>query len=174
MGKNLKIENIIPDHIESLVLKLKEMGVNMIEGDDYICVSKTDMLRPVNIRTLGYPGFPTDLQQPLTALLLTCNGISNLNETIYENRFQNIPYLNNMGAHIELIDNRNIKIIGPSKLIGTEVTATDLRAGACMVLAGLSADGKTTINNIEHVLRGYENIVEKLNKVGAKIVIKEI
>lgn len=174
MGKNLKIENIIPDHIESLVLKLKEMGVNMIEGDDYICVSKKDMLKPVNIRTLGYPGFPTDLQQPLTALLLTCNGISNLNETIYENRFQNIPYLNNMGAHIELIDNRNIKIIGPSKLIGTEVTATDLRAGACMVLAGLSADGKTTINNIEHVLRGYENIVEKLNKVGAKIVIKEI
>ena len=168
MGNNLKISNIIPEHIESLTLKLQEMGVNLEINNDNLIVSRSDTYNPVNVKTLGYPGFPTDLQQPLTALLTYCNGVSKLEETIYENRFQNIPYLNEMGANIE-IDKRKIYINGPTKLVGKEVSATDLRAGACMVLAALKADGLTTIDNVEHILRGYENIIEKLKNVGADI-----
>jgi len=173
VGQNLRIENIIPDHIESLTLKLKEMGFKLNIGSDFIEISKSDKLKPVRIKTLGYPGFPTDLQQPLTTLLTQCDGISKLEETIYENRFKNVSYLNEMGADIKLIDNRNIEIHGKSELIGKEVVATDLRAGACLVLAGLKAQGKTVIKEVEHVLRGYENIVEKLTNVGANITIEE-
>lgn len=173
IGQNLRIENIIPDHIESLTLKLKEMGFKLNIGSDFIEISKSDKLKPVRIKTLGYPGFPTDLQQPLTTLLTQCDGISKLEETIYENRFKNISYLNEMGADIKLIDNRNIEIHGKCELIGKEVVATDLRAGACLVLAGLKAQGKTVIKEVEHVLRGYENIVEKLTNVGANITIEE-
>ena len=122
---------------------------------------------------MGYPGFPTDLQQPLTVLLTQCNGVSILEETIYENRFQNVPYLNDMGANIE-IAGKKIKVIGPTKLKGAKVVATDLRAGACLVLAGLVATGETVIEDIEHVLRGYSNIIEKLTNVGAKISLEEI
>ena len=173
MGDNLRIENIIPEHVESLTLKLKEMGVDIKLGKGYCVVNKFDKLKPVDIKTLGYPGFPTDLQQPITTLLTQCTGISNLEETIYENRFQNVPYLNKMGANIKIIG-KKIKIKGQTKLKGKKVVATDLRAGACLVLAGLVATGTTTINDIEHVLRGYENIIEKLTNVGAKISIKEI
>lgn len=173
MGNNLKIENIIPKHIESLILKLKEMGVKIEVQEDYIIVSRTENIKPVNIKTLGYPGFPTDLQQPITALLTTCNGVSELEETIYENRFQNIEYLNKMGADIEIIG-RKIKINGPTNYHGEVVKATDLRAGACLILAALCANGITTITDIEHVLRGYENIKEKLEGIGAKIEIEKI
>ena len=168
LGKNLNITNIIPKHVESLTEKLKEMGVPLIIKEDSIVVSKATTLKPVKVKTLGYPGFPTDLQQPLTTLLTQANGISILEETIYENRFKNVEYLNKMGSDIEIIGQK-IKIKGPTKLTGTNVVATDLRAGACMVLAALIADGTTTINSIEHVLRGYENIIEKLSNVGAKI-----
>ena len=173
LGKNLRIENIIPDHVESLTLKLKEMGYKMEIGNDYIVISSKEFLNPVNVKTLGYPGFPTDLQQPLTVLLTQCNGVSILEETIYENRFQNVPYLNDMGANIE-IAGKKIKVIGPTKLKGAKVVATDLRAGACLVLAGLVATGETVIEDIEHVLRGYSNIIEKLTNVGAKISLEEI
>ena len=173
MGNKLKIENIIPDHVESLSLKLKEIGIPMEVHDDYIIISKSENMKKINIKTLGYPGFPTDLQQPLTTLLTQCNGKSVLEETIYENRFQNVKYLNNMGSNIEINDKR-IYISGPTPLLGSEVTATDLRAGACLVLAGLKAEGKTIINEIEHVLRGYENIVKKLQDVGAVIEEKEV
>ena len=173
LGKDLKIENIIPEHVEALTLKLKEMGVNMKLGKDYIVINKVDKLKPVNVKTQGYPGFATDLQQPLTTLLTQCTGISRLEETIYENRFQNVPYLNKMGANID-IKGKKIKIKGPTNLKGKKVTATDLRAGACLVLAGLAAKGTTTIKDIEHVLRGYENIIEKLTNVGAKISLEEI
>ena len=173
LGENLKIENIIPDHVEALTLKLKEMGVNMQLGKDYIVLNKNEKLKPVNVKTQGYPGFATDLQQPLTVLLTQCTGISRLEETIYENRFQNVPYLNKMGANIE-IKGKKIKVKGPTNLKGKKVTATDLRAGACLVLAGLVAKGTTTIKDIEHVLRGYENIIEKLTNVGAKISLEEI
>ena len=172
MGNNLRIENVIPDHVESLTSKLIEMGVPLIIKPSTIIVSKVNHLKPVNIKTLGYPGFPTDLQQPITTLLTKCSGKSTLIETIYENRFQNVFYLNKMGANIDIKGN-SIEVNGPSKLVGTQVTATDLRAGACLILAALSATGTTTINEIEHVLRGYENIVEKLSNVGAKISLVE-
>ena len=172
IGNNLKIDNIIPEHIEMLTLKLKEMGVNMEIGPDYVITSKTNNLKPVKIKTQGYPGFATDLQQPVTTLLTQCDGISILEETIYENRFQNIPYLNDLGSNIE-IENKKIKVFGKTELQGTKVEATDLRAGACLVLAGLTANGETIITNIEHVLRGYENIVEKLTDVGAEIELIE-
>lgn len=172
MGENLKIDNIIPEHIEMLTLKLKEMGVPINIGPDYIIVSKGNNLKPVSIKTQGYPGFATDLQQPVTTLLTQCAGTSTLEETIYENRFQNVPYLNKLGANIE-IDGKQIHIKGKTELVGTTVEATDLRAGACLVLAGLLANGTTKVTNIEHVLRGYENIVQKLTDVGADIKLKE-
>ena len=158
VGNKLKIENIIPDHIESLTSKLKEMKVPIEIYDDYVIVSKIDK------------GFPTDLQQPMTTLLIGCNGTSTLEETIYENRFQNVPFLNEMGADI-IIDKRKIYINGPKQLHGKEVIATDLRAGACLVLAGLKANGTTIIKDVEHILRGYENIIEKLKNVGADIIL---
>lgn len=173
MGNNLRIENIIPEHIESLLSKLKEMNVKMDVFDDYLTISKTDNMIPVKVKTLAYPGFATDLQQPITALLIHCNGTAQLEETIYENRFQNIEYLNKMGANITIND-RTIDIVGPTNLVGCQVKATDLRAGACLVLAGLGATGTTTITEAEHVLRGYENIIEKLQTVGAKINFEEV
>lgn len=173
MGENLTITNMIPKHIESLTNKLKEMGYPLTIGSDYVTISKIGTKKPVHIKTLGYPGFATDLQQPITVLLTQCNGSSILEETLYENRFKNVPYLNSMGANIK-IDGQKIHINGPTTLVGREVEATDLRAGACMVLAALIADGTTTITSIEHVLRGYENIVEKLKSIGAKIELEEI
>jgi UDP-N-acetylglucosamine 1-carboxyvinyltransferase len=170
MGKKVKISNIIPEHLEAFVLKLKEMGVNLETGEDYFVISRSDNLKGVHIKTLPYPGFPTDLQQPITALLTQCTGISTVEETIYENRFQNVEYLNKLGSKIRV--SGNIAYIdGPSVLTGEEVSATDLRAGACLVLAALVASGKTTITNIEHILRGYEGIIDKLTKIGAKIEI---
>ena len=173
VGNQLKIANVIPEHVESLTLKLKEMGCPITIGEDSITISRGKHLKPVNIKTLGYPGFPTDLQQPLTTLLTYCEGTSILEETIYENRFQNVPYLNQMGADI-IIDKRKIFVKGKTTLHGEKVTATDLRAGACLVLAGLVAEGTTTIMDVEHVLRGYENIIGKLSNVGAKIKMEEI
>ncbi len=172
VGNNLKVENIIPEHVESLTLKLKEIGVPIEIGSDYAIISRTNNMKKTNVKTLGYPGFPTDLQQPLTTLLTQCNGRSVLEETLYENRFQNVKYLNNMGAKIEIND-RKIYIQGPTNLKGTEVVATDLRAGACLILAGLASEGTTVVKEVEHVLRGYDNIIEKLTAAGAKIEISE-
>lgn len=168
IGNNLKVENVIPEHISSLLDKFDEMGVNYKIDKNSIIVSKTDNLKPVDVITKGYPGFATDLQQPFTVLLTQCDGVSHLTETIYENRFQNIEYLNSMGANIK-INERTIEITGKTKLTANIVKATDLRAGACMVLASLIADGKTIIEDINHVLRGYENIIQKLQNIGAKI-----
>ena len=173
LGNNLKIENIIPEHIKSLLEKLEEANVDFKVYNNYIIVNKSNDLKPITVETKGYPGFATDLQQPLTALLTQCDGVSYLTETIYENRFKNVEYLNKMGANITIND-RTIKIEGKTLLHGCEVTATDLRAGACMVIAGLIAEGTTTINEINHVLRGYENIIQKLTLVGAKIEEEEI
>lgn len=172
VGNKLKVSNLIPEHIESLTLKLEEMGVPLEIGEDYVVVSKKEHLKPVHVKTLGYPGFPTDLQQPLTTLLTQCEGTSTLEETIYENRFQNVEYLNKMGSDIT-INKRKILIKGCTPLYGEEVSATDLRAGACLVLAGLKAKGITIISNVEHVLRGYENIIEKLETVGAEIQLED-
>ena len=149
------------------------MGVPFNVSSDRIVISKKDNLKKVNVKTLGYPGFPTDLQQPLTTLLTYCKGKSILEETIYENRFQNVEYLNKMGANIEIHD-KKLYISGPTILHGEEVKATDLRAGACLILAGLVASGTTVVTEVEHVLRGYENIIEKLTSVGARIQLKEV
>ena len=173
IGNNLKISNIIPEHIEALTSKLEEMGVFLDIGADYIIVSSGKDYKPVNVKTQTYPGFATDLQQPLTPLLTMCNGRSKIEETIYENRFMHIPYLNQMGADIR-VKNQTSTIIGPTKLTGTDVVATDLRAGASLVIAGLMAKGTTKITNVEHILRGYENIVEKLLGVGANLELKDI
>lgn len=173
MGDKLKIENIIPDHIDSLISKLKESGCNIEVYDDYILISRIENMKPVDIKTLVYPGFPTDLQQPMTTFLTYCSGTSSVIETIYENRFQNVKYLNKMGANIN-IKGDEIFINGPTKLHGEEVVATDLRAGACLVLAGIVASGVTTIKDVDHILRGYENIIEKLSNVGAKIELIDV
>lgn len=172
-GKYLKIDNVIPEHIDSLISKLEEMEVDLEVGTDYVIVNKKDNYQPTSIKTAVYPGFPTDLQQPFTVLLTRCNGKSKVIETIWENRFMHVPYLKSMGANIT-ISNQTATILGPSKLTSAQVVATDLRAGAAMVAAALSASGTTTITNVEHILRGYEQIVEKLEGIGAKITIKEI
>ena len=173
-GTPLKIDNVIPEHIDSLLSKLEEVGVNLEIGTDYVTVLENDEpLKAANVKTAVYPGFPTDLQQPFTVLLTQAKGKSKVNETIWENRFMHVPYLKELGADIE-VKNQTATIIGPTKLKGGEVVATDLRAGAAMVAAALVAEGKTVITNAEHILRGYESIVEKLTSVGAKIKIKEI
>ena len=172
-GNPLKIDNVIPEHIEALLSKLEEAGVALEVGTDYVLVQKQNNYKAVDIKTAVYPGFATDLQQPFTVLQTQSTGKSKTTETIWENRFMHIPYLRALGSNIS-VKNQTATIIGPSKLIGCEVVATDLRAGAAMVAAGLKAEGKTIITNVEHILRGYENIVEKLTEVGAKISIKEI
>ena len=172
VGNNLKIYNIIPEHIEALTSKLKEMGADIKIGQDFLIISKKDSYKPTNIKTLVFPGFATDLQQPFAPLLSRCSGVSTIEETIYENRFMHIPELIKMGMQVEIND-RKAKFTGPNKLIGCEVKATDLRAGASLVIAGLAAEGETTIDNVEHILRGYEGIVDKLKDVGAKIEIIE-
>lgn len=173
LGKNLKISGLVPGHIESLTSKLEEAGVKLEIGKNYVRVPKIASYKAIDVRTVVYPGFPTDLQQPLIPFLTQCHGISHMEETIYENRFMNIPDTIKMGADIEVFDNHFASIYGKTELVGKEVTATDLRGGASMIICGLIADGVTTITNVEHILRGYEDIVGKLKKVGALIEIIE-
>lgn len=173
IGEDITIENIIPDHVESLISKLEDVGVPMQIGVDYIKIKAPEKLKATNIKTQVYPGFPTDLQQPMATLLTQATGKSVINETIYENRFLNLLELNKMGAMAELLTNQKAVIVGPSKLVGKKVKATDLRAGASLVIAGLIAEGKTVIENADYILRGYEDIVNKLSNVGAKIRLEQ-
>ncbi len=172
-GNRLKIDNIIPNHVEAVISKLQEIGVEIEIGADYVVVTKPQKFKTTNIKTSVYPGFPTDLQQPFTVLLTQAVGKSKVEETIWENRFMHVVYLNDLGADVT-VKNQTATVLGPTPLTGTHVVATDLRAGAAMVTAGLIAEGTTIITNIDHILRGYENIVEKLISVGAKIESKEI
>lgn len=172
-GDRLKIDNIIPEHLDSLISKLQEIGADMEIGLDYITISKGEDYKSTSIKTAPYPGFPTDLQQPFTVLLTQCKGKSKVEETIWENRFMHVPYLSAMGSDIT-VKNRTATIIGPNELRSSSVVATDLRAGAALVIAALIAEGTTMITNVEHILRGYEQIVEKLTSVGAKIKSREI
>lgn len=174
IGKDMTISNIIPDHVEALISKLDDIGVPMQIGIDFIKISAPEKLKSTNIKTQVYPGFPTDLQQPIAALLTQAKGKSIINETIWENRFLNLAELNKMGATTETLTNSKAVIMGPTKLKGKKVKATDLRAGACLVIAGLMADGKTIIDNADYILRGYENIIEKLTNIGAKVTLEEI
>ena len=172
LGNKLKVSNLNPVHIESLTSKLEEAGVCLEIGEDYVLCNNVGEYNAIDITTMVYPGFPTDLQQPIVPFLVSCNGTSHIKETIYENRFINIPDTIKMGASIEVNDdNDGATIYGKSNLVGKEVTATDLRGGASMIICGLIAEGTTVIDNIEHILRGYENIVGKLKNVGADIEV---
>ena len=172
LGKNLKITNMIPNHLEALIAKLTESGVDMEIGIDNIIINEVKDYKAVDIKTLVYPGFATDLQQIMATFLTQCKGSSLIEETIYENRFQNLLELEKMGANFKISkDNRKAVIKGKTKLKGTEVNATDLRGGASLLVAGLIAEGTTTIDNISYILRGYDKITEKLTEVGAKIEI---
>ena len=173
LGDNLTIEGMIPEHNIVLLNKLQEMGVNFKLQNHKIILNKADSLKPTNVRTVVYPGFPTDLGQPIAVLLTQAHGISLFEETIWENRMGHVKYLNKMGANIKA-ERQHAEIIGPTPLHGEEITATDLRAGAALVTAGLIADGTTIINDAEHILRGYERIIAKLTAVGAKIKIEEV
>ena len=168
LGRNLKVSGIVEEHIKSLLYKLKESGANYKIVGDSVILNRTKHLKAINVKTTVYPGFPTDLGQPMSTYLTQCEGESTFEETIYENRLRHVPHLVSMGAHINAFDKKAV-ITGPTKLHGTRVKATDLRAGASMLVAGLIADRVTSISNIEHLLRGYERIVDKLNGVGASI-----
>jgi UDP-N-acetylglucosamine 1-carboxyvinyltransferase len=168
-GGELTINNVIPKHLESISAKLMEMGAEVYEGGDSVTVKAHGRLKAVNIKTLPYPGFPTDVQQPMNALLCISKGKSIINESIWEARFKHVDELKKMGASIN-VDGCIATVEGVDKLIGTTVTASDLRAGAALVIAGLIAEGTTEIFGIEHIDRGYPNIEEKFRSIGADII----
>jgi UDP-N-acetylglucosamine 1-carboxyvinyltransferase len=164
------IKNIVPDHVKPIIAKLKECGVTVELVDEGMYVDARDrILNATNIKTLPYPGFPTDIQSPFMAFLTTVKGTSEVTETVFENRFMHVNELNRMGANIKTED-RIALVPGDSELEGTKVVATDLRAGAALVLAGLYAKDVTEISQIYHIERGYENFVEKFRKLGATII----
>ena len=169
----LTIRNIIPEHLEALNNELSHMNVNVEVYDDYVVINGTDNLTPTDIVTEIYPGFPTDLQQVIASLMTQADGESEIHETIWENRFQNLYELQKMGAKVK-IDGERAIIKGKTPLQGHTVKATDLRAGAGLVVAGLLAKGKTTITNADLILRGYDKIVEKLSALGADVELTEI
>ncbi len=172
VGEGIQIDNVLYEHLESYIAKLEAMGVRMTVSEDSIFVEKQDKLRAVSIKTAPYPGFATDLQQPITPLLLKTEGSGSIADTIYEKRVGHVQELANMGAAIRTRGNQ-IAYQGPNQLKGARVKATDLRAGAAMVIAGLMAEGRTEITNIEFILRGYSNIIEKLTDLGADIQLVE-
>jgi UDP-N-acetylglucosamine 1-carboxyvinyltransferase len=167
-GGRVCIKNIIPRHMESVSAKLREIGIPLKISDDSITVTGIESFRGTEIRTNPYPGFPTDMHPQFSALLALSRGISKVSEGIYSGRFKYVPELNKMGANIEVVENAAL-INGVESLHGAEVKATDLRAGACLVIAALAAEGVTTISNIEYIDRGYEDLVEKLKFLGADI-----
>ena len=167
-GEGVLVKNVIHEHIESFISKLEEMGVELEIGEDSIFVHPVKELKGTSIKTQPYPGFATDLQQPLTPLMLLAKGESTLVDTIYQKRVNHIPELARMGANAR-VEGNLIILEGPNKLQGAEVAASDLRAGACLVTAGLIAEGETKVTNVEHILRGYDSIIEKLTTLGADI-----
>ncbi|MBA4548156.1 UDP-N-acetylglucosamine 1-carboxyvinyltransferase [Thermoactinomyces intermedius] len=162
------VEGAISDHLVPLIAKMREMGVHVLDGENGIHVRAEGELKPVDVKTLPYPGFPTDMQSQMMALLLTANGNSMLTETVFENRFMHVEEFKRMGAQIK-IDRRTALIEGGKPLSGAQVKATDLRAGAALILAGLAAEGVTEVTELHHVDRGYVDIVGKLRGLGAKI-----
>ena len=172
IGQGILINNVLYEHLESFIAKLEEMGVRMTVSEDSIFVEEQQTLRAINIKTSPYPGFATDLQQPITPLLLTANGHGKITDTIYEKRVNHVAELAKMAGKISTSSDQ-IVYEGPNQLQGAQVKATDLRAGAALVIAGLMAQGKTEITNIEFILRGYSNIIEKLTSLGADIQLIE-
>ncbi|MCM3093910.1 MULTISPECIES: UDP-N-acetylglucosamine 1-carboxyvinyltransferase [unclassified Cytobacillus] len=172
-GEGVLIDNVIPHHLESLIAKLREMGVQIETNDDQIFVGPAEKMKAVDIKTLVYPGFPTDLQQPLTSLLTGAEGTSMVTDTIYSARFKHIDELRRMNANIK-VEGRSAIINGPLQLQGAKVKASDLRAGAALVIAGLMAEGVTEVTGLEHIDRGYSHLVDKLNGLGATIWREEM
>ena len=168
IGEDVTIKNVIPQHIEALTSKLEEMGVKLMQGPDYIRVMESDDLKAVDVITQPFPGFATDLQQPLTSLMTKAVGTSHIEETIYAERFKHCNELNQMGADIQY-QTGSSTIHGGTPLHGADIFATDLRCGAALVIAGLMADGETNIHNAYHIYRGYDSIVSKLQALGADI-----
>jgi UDP-N-acetylglucosamine 1-carboxyvinyltransferase len=169
VGGGMLIDNVIPHHLESLIAKLREMGIHVESRDDQIYIERgKEPIKAVDIKTLVYPGFPTDLQQPLTTLLTRATGSSMVTDTIYSARFKHIDELRRMNANIK-VEGRTAIINGPIQLQGAKVKASDLRAGAALVIAGLLADGVTEITGLEHIDRGYSHLEEKLTGLGATV-----
>jgi UDP-N-acetylglucosamine 1-carboxyvinyltransferase len=167
-GDEIDIIRCDPSHLSALLEKLSEIGVETRVADKSVRVKGGVRLRATNVRTLPYPGFPTDMQAQLMTLLTQAEGTSLVAETIFENRFMHVAELNRMGAHVRL-DGRTAVVTGPTPLSGARVMATDLRASACLVLAGLAADGQTLIDRVYHLDRGYERLEVKLASLGAEI-----
>lgn len=167
-GGDVIVDNVLPEHQKPLIAKLREAGAIVEEDIDKVRVIGNGTLKGVSVKTLPYPGFPTDMQAQIMAMLVISEGKSKVTETVFENRFMHVEELNRMGAKITTSD-RSANIEGPAKLVGCDVRATDLRAGAAMILAGLVAEGETRIGDLHHIDRGYEDIVEKLKNLGADI-----
>ena len=174
MGTDMRVENVIPQHLDAIIMKLREIGINMEVGSDFVHIlGRNSELKPTEILTKPYPGFATDVQQPFSVLLTQAHGQSTVTETIYKERFKHCDELNKMGADID-VHEASAFIHGYTKLYGSRVRATDLRCGAALVVAGLMADGVTEIHDIYHIDRGYDNLDEKLNELGAKVWREEV
>ncbi|MDD4780606.1 MAG: UDP-N-acetylglucosamine 1-carboxyvinyltransferase [Tissierellia bacterium] len=169
---DLVIENVVSSHVQPVIAKLRESGATIEEYEDKIRVKSNGFIKPVDIKTLPYPGFPTDMQAQFMALMSLAEGTSIINETIFENRFMHANELSRMGANVKTEGNTAV-LKGKSQLSGAKVKATDLRGGAALILAGLAADGETEITEVYHIKRGYANIIEKLQNVGANIKFVE-
>lgn len=167
-GGCVRVENVIPKHMGIISSKLSEMGAVIEEEDDAITVTVDKRLRAVNIKTAPYPGFPTDMHPQFSALLATCDGVSEMNETVFDKRFRYVDELRNMGAVIN-VNGKIARIAGVNRLTGNTVKAVDLRAGAAMIIAGLAAEGRTVITDVESIQRGYANIVANFRDLGADI-----
>ena len=172
-GGNVLVQNVIPKHMECITAKLREMGVRVTEYDDSIRVQRTGRLRRSNVKTLPYPGFPTDMQPQIAVCMSLANGVSIITESIYDTRFRYCAELNRMGANIK-VDTKIAVISGVDKLQGCHLHACDLRAGAAMVIAGLVAEGTTVVEEAEFIERGYENLIAKLQGLGATIKSADI
>ena len=168
-GGDVYVENALSEHLKPVVAKLKEAGVTVQEDVDGIRVISDGQLKAVDIKTLPYPGFPTDMQAQFMALTTIAKGTSTVTETVFENRFMHVAELRKMGAHID-IENRKAIVEGVQKLHGASVNATDLRAGAALVCAALSSEGRTEVGRLHHIDRGYDDFVGKLKRLGADIV----
>lgn len=172
-GGDVLVNNVIPKHLEAVIAKLKEMGVQIIEGGESLRVISSGDLKSVSVKTLVYPGFPTDLQQPISSLLTTARGTGIVTETIFDGRFKHMDELKRMGANIK-VEGRVAVIHGVEKLTGAKVIASDLRGGASLVVAALMAKGETEIENVQFIDRGYALLEEKLLNLGADVTREQI
>jgi UDP-N-acetylglucosamine 1-carboxyvinyltransferase len=171
-NSKLTITNIIPSHIENIISKLEEMNFKLQKTKNSVTILPTDEIKPVNIVTTEHPGFPTDMQAQFMAVATQANGVSTIEERLFENRFMHVAELNRLGADIR-INGKVATIYGNKKLVGADVMATDLRASSALVLAGIIANGQTTIHRVYHLFRGYENLTEKLKKIGVNVMLEE-